>query len=317
MPVVACAARVTITAAHSRAHTATIYSDRATNRIGSPCGETTCAMSQSRPSIAHIHQQFATEENRMRIVTRWLAVPAAVLTLALAACGGGGAATPQPSATGPIAGADCADEVSGGRQVTFGSEGKADLYGVVFGTGTKGLVLGHQNGGSVCQWSYNAKQWAAQGYRVLAFDFSGFGASLGSQSDLVQNMTAATAFLRADGATSIVLIGASMGGTAAIAAGTVITPPVNGVVAISAPTSFGGVHADEAAGKLTVPVLYMAGEIESSFAANAQKMHDLSTKSPSRAVLIAPGAANHGVFLVMVGGSTEAQEALATFLKSV
>jgi pimeloyl-ACP methyl ester carboxylesterase len=154
----------------------------------------------------------------MRTLIRWLAVPTAVLTLAVAACGSD-AATPTPTPTGPIAGQDCPDDVAVGKQVRFGNDGRTDLFGVELGSGSKGVVLGHQNGGTVCQWIFEAREWAGQGYHVLVFDFGGFGASGGSSTGLVQDMTAATAFLRANGATSIVLIGGSMGGSAAIAAG--------------------------------------------------------------------------------------------------
>lgn len=151
---------------------------------------------------------------------------------------------------------------------------------------------------------------------MLAFDFGGFGASSASPPGLVQDMTAAAAFLRADGATSVVLIGGSMGGSAAIAAAAVITPPVNGAVGLSAPTNFGNANALDAAAKLTMPVLYLAGEFESSYVSGAQQMYDLSTKAAARTVLIAPGTANHGVSLVQPGGNAQAQQALTAFLKA-
>ncbi|MFD0597814.1 alpha/beta fold hydrolase [Catellatospora coxensis] len=152
---------------------------------------------------------------------RRLALLAAAAAVALAGCSGGDPA-PAPSPTGLNAGAAC-ELPPGARQTRFGEHG-ADLGGVLLGSGRTGIVLAHQNGGDVCQWAPYASELAAQGYRVLAFDFGGFGVSTAGDADNPQQVTAAAAALRADGATGIVLIGASMGGTAVLAAAPAVSP---------------------------------------------------------------------------------------------
>ncbi|WP_155370418.1 alpha/beta hydrolase [Catellatospora vulcania] len=233
---------------------------------------------------------------------RRLALLAAAAAVALAGCSGGdpvpAPSPPAPSPAGLNAGANC-DLPAGTRQTRFGDHG-ADLGGVILGSGTTGVVLAHQNGGDVCQWVPYAFELAGKGYRVLAFDFGGFGVSTSGELDNPQQVAAAAATLRADGATSIVLIGASMGGTAVLAAAPTVTPAPVAVVALSAPVLFGA-DASQAAPKLTMPVFYAAGEFESSFADSARELHGLTPKTTAKELLIVP-TDWHGVFLLSLGG---------------
>ncbi|GIF99792.1 alpha/beta fold hydrolase [Catellatospora citrea] len=245
---------------------------------------------------------------------RRLALLAAAAAVALAGCSGGDP-VPAPSPTGLNAGATCGLP-AGARQTRFGDHG-ADLGGVILGSGKTGIVLAHQNGGDVCQWLPYAFELAGKGYRVLMFDFGGFGVSTRGELDTPQQVAAAAAALRADGATSIVLIGASMGGTAVLAAAPTLTPAPVAVVALSAPVLFGA-DASAAAPKLTMPVLYAAGEFESSFADSARELYGLTPKTTVKELLIVP-TDWHGVLLVSLGGpaATDTVRAkLAEFLQA-
>lgn len=245
---------------------------------------------------------------------RRLALLAAAAAVALAGCSGGDP-VPAPSPTGLNAGAAC-ELPAGARQTRFGEHG-ADLGGVILGSGKTGIVLAHQNGGDVCQWLPYAIELAGRGYRVLTFDFGGFGVSTAGGASTPQQVAAAAATLRADGATGIVLIGGSMGGTAVLAAAPTVTPAPLAVVALSAPALFGA-NALDAAPKLTMPVLYAAGEFESSFADNARELHGLTPKTTVKELLIVP-TDWHGVNLLALGGpaATDTVRAkLAEFLKA-
>ena len=102
----------------------------------------------------------------------------------------------------------------------------ADVYGVEVGAGTTGVVLGHQFFSDHCELMGFARELAQRGYRVLAIDFRGYGDSAGGVNGrLDRDVAAAVARLRADGATRIKLVGASMGGTAVLAAGVVDLTP--------------------------------------------------------------------------------------------
>lgn len=245
---------------------------------------------------------------------RRLALLAAAAAVTLAGCSGGDPA-PAPSPTGLNAGTAC-ELPAGARQTRFGDHG-ADLGGVVLGSGKTGIVLAHQNGGDVCQWMPYAIELAGQGYRVLAFDFGGFGVSTAGDVGNPQQVVAAAATLRADGATSIVLIGASMGGTAVLAAAPTVSPAPVAVAALSAPSVFSA-NALDAAPKLTMPVFYAAGEFEASFADSARELHGLTPKTTTKELVIAP-TDWHGVYLLTPGGSAATDTVrtkLAEFLKA-
>jgi pimeloyl-ACP methyl ester carboxylesterase len=210
------------------------------------------------------------------------------------------ATTAAPATSGPaLAGAHCPAYAAGGTQVRFADAGGATLAGIVLGTGARGVVLAHQTRADVCQWLPFARELATAGYRVLAFDFAGYGASDpgGPASTVAADVTAATAYLRGQGVRSVVLVGASMGGTAVVAAAATIAPTVSGVVSLSGPAFFGGVDAKAAAAKLTAPVLYAAGTRDTDFADSAQAMYDATPPATKRTLLLVPSA-EHGVDFV-------------------
>jgi pimeloyl-ACP methyl ester carboxylesterase len=251
--------------------------------------------------------------------SRGWAVLAAALVLSLgSACGGGtpagGVPTTHASSTHaePVAGAGCPSDASGGRQVRFGK----DLGGLVFGTGRTGVVLSHQAGGGLCQWVPYGKALAKQGYRVLAFDFPGSGSSILSTAALDEAVTSAAGFLRTDGATRVVLIGASMGGTASLAAAVEISPPVAGVVSVSGPTIYDQTQAIDAAPKLAVPVLYVVAEDDDpSFVASAYQLYRLTPASDPRKLVVLPSG-GHGVQLLNADPNAPAAPEVTKFLRT-
>jgi hypothetical protein len=242
---------------------------------------------------------------------------AAALTLLLAGCGGDDGGTPvaAPSPTGPVPGADCPGMAEGtsAKAVHFGASGATNLAGLIGGTGTAGVVLAHQAEADLCQWILGFNELIGKGYKVLAFDFHGHGASESSEVGFDDDVVAAAATLRADGATSIVLIGASMGGTFSIAAAPKITPPVAGVVSVSAPLAYGGVSAQQAAATVAVPILYVANENDGIIGDAATELKAASTASPDAQALVTSGAI-HGVPLVIDGGDAKIRAALFAFL---
>ncbi len=176
-------------------------------------------------------------------------------------------------------------------------------------------MLSHQAEGSLCEWAPYAAELARRGYRVLAFDFPGLGYS--SETVTGQGLdgavVAAAAFLRGQGASTIVLIGASMGGTASLVAATEVRPAVAGVISVSGPALYQDAAASKAAPKLTVPVLYAAGRADDAFARDAQTLYDATPATTDRRLVIV-GAGLHGVDLVADGSEVEA--AVTAFLSA-
>ena len=79
------------------------------------------------------------------------------------------------------------------------------------------MVLAHMRGADRSTWEPFAEVAAGNGFRVLTFDFRGYGGSDGERDTLLDvDLTAAVEHLQREGAEHIVVMGASMGGTATI-----------------------------------------------------------------------------------------------------
>ena len=93
----------------------------------------------------------------------------------------------------------------------------ADLYG----QGTRAVVLAHGGRFNKESWQDQARALADEGFRVLAIDFRGFGCSTGpGQADFdnapfENDVLGAVHYLRAHGAKTVSVVGASFGGGAA------------------------------------------------------------------------------------------------------
>ena len=97
--------------------------------------------------------------------------------------GQGPATTPAPTTTVAAISKSCLGAAERGNLFRFTTGDGATLAGVVLGTGGSGLVLGHQLGSDLCEWLPQARAFARRGYRVLLFDFAGFGDSQHGPAD--------------------------------------------------------------------------------------------------------------------------------------
>jgi pimeloyl-ACP methyl ester carboxylesterase len=173
-------------------------------------------------------------------------------------------------------------------------------FGGTRANGRTTIVLAHQSDGSLCDWTKGARQLVAAGYFVVAFDFRGYGDSRGSRNSgrFPADYAAAVRTARLLGARKVVLVGASMGGTAALVAGANIRPRVDGVVSLSGPTSYRRLDALRTAPRLTAPALFLAAELDTSFAdfpGDARQLY-AATGSESKRLEIVPGG-RHGINL--------------------
>jgi pimeloyl-ACP methyl ester carboxylesterase len=105
--------------------------------------------------------------------------------------------------------------------VSFPSEDGGVVYADVYGEGDRAVVLAHGGRFNKESWEKQARTLAAAEFRVLAFDFRGYGKSRGpGQSDpmsapLHLDVLAAVRYMRKAGAKSVSVVGGSMGGGAA------------------------------------------------------------------------------------------------------
>jgi pimeloyl-ACP methyl ester carboxylesterase len=98
-------------------------------------------------------------------------------------------------------------------------------------------------------------------YTVLTFDFRGYGESTGDkQFDRIDtDLESAFEYMRdALSIEEIFIIGASMGGTAALIAGERLS--VAGIVSISSPSQFPPLDAEATVGGITAPKLFITSE---------------------------------------------------------
>ena len=210
------------------------------------------------------------------------------------------AATAAPPTTVAAAAKGCLTAAEAARVFQFPTSDGATLIGLTMGRGRIGLVFGHQLGSDLCEWLPQARGFARRGYRVLVFDFAGFGDSRpGPDSRVDTDVVAATAELRRRGADRVVLVGSSMGGTAVLSAATRIRPPVAGVVSLSGASSFGGVDAEGAMARLRVPVLFVVGADDQHFTEQARLMYRAARVADKR-LLVVPGG-GHGTSMLEFG----------------
>ncbi len=238
---------------------------------------------------------------------RRLLLLAALLALAASTAG----AAPQRS------GHEC---VRGG-ELWFNAADGTKLVGHRFGKGTTAVILGHQSDGDLCEWLPYARRLAGKGYFVFPIDFRGHGFSQlrtgPAANRLASDLEAATKALRKLGKKKVFLVGASMGGIAALAAGASVRPPVDGVVSISSPARFMGMDAVASAPRLRIPVLYLAATGDDNagydFSKDAEAMF-AKTAAANKRLQLLPGSA-HGVGLV--AGSARAKALVEGFLSSL
>jgi len=170
-----------------------------------------------------------------------------------------------------------------------------------WGTGTTAVVLVHQSGADLCQWAPYATRLASLGYRALALDLRGAGRSqyrpLPAGLRFSADIAATVKEARREGAKRVFVVGASLGGNAAVVAAANIRPLIDGVVSLSAPASF-RLDAVTAAKHLQVPALFAAAEVDEGgiYATDAKTMFD-ATPVTDKSVAIVPGG-KHGVALV-------------------
>ena len=185
----------------------------------------------------------------------------------LAACGEAPSSTPSPEAIAT------AESVS--RDVVINApysttpekedderDAPIALDGRIFGRGPTGVILAHMRPADQTSWFPFATMLAATGkFTVMTFDFRGYGDSTGEKEfDRIDtDLDAAYAYMRDTlGQSKIFLVGASMGGTAALVVAT--REHVAGVVTISAADEFLALDAVAAVPAISSPKLFITSK---------------------------------------------------------
>jgi dienelactone hydrolase len=226
----------------------------------------------------------------------------AMTIASLLGTGCSGAAEPsRPSTTSPspTGSPSPSEEPTPGRPVTFRTSDGIRIEGRLFGKGRVGVVLGHQIDGDQTDWWDFAEQLAGEGYAALSINFRGYcpGDEAGCSDDTGtegawHDLVAGTTWLRRHDAQRVVLIGASMGGTAAILAASDAGSHVDGVITLSAPSDCCGMvvtRGDVEA--VRGSMLFVAGRFDGDAPASARRLAGWAGSS-GEIVILASG--EHG-----------------------
>lgn len=198
--------------------------------------------------------------------------------------------------------------------VVFRTSDGVRLNGTQYGSGGSGVVLSHMLRRSQRDWAPFARRLAAGGYMALTFDFRGHGKSGGARdvSSIDRDVRAAAAYVRGQGARRLVLIGASMGGTASLEVAT--TERVDALAVISSPSSMSRaleVTRLELA-TLSMPSLWITSAGDGQTTEAMRRMYD-AIRGP-KTLHVYPGAA-HGTALFATTHGADLTKRLLAFLK--
>ena len=190
------------------------------------------------------------------------AVGVLAVLVTLCACGdGAGEPTPTPSSVATIRPADvplCLPD--GASAVNVGPEDDPTLVGIA-GSGARGVVLGPQSDGDVCQWARQLERLVDEGYLVATFTWS---------SDGERSFRDAVDALEGQGATDVAFVGASKGGMYAAALADDLDPVT--VVALGPPAQYDGHDARAAGSRYTGPLLVSASADDRNVTALSSKL---------------------------------------------
>lgn len=220
---------------------------------------------------------------------------------------------PAPDVAG-TPGAQSADPFPGEGPwlVEFETTDNISLKGTVFGNGPVTMVLAPMYPGEQAGWQTFAESAAEQGFRVLAFDFRGYGESDGdadwtkSPSDL----QAAVSFLRQNGANKIILMGAGQGGLAVLkVAG--MDEDIAGIAILSSPRRVDTFEiTDVDLASITVPSLWLAARQD--MLQDVEAMGE-AVGSSDKEVWIYETVGVHGIYLFETNDGPDIERRLFEF----
>ena len=198
-----------------------------------------------------------------------------------------------------------------GRDFPITTSDELNLEGRAWGTGTTFVVLAHMRPADMTSWFDFARLLADEGYTAIAFNFRGYGESEGNEGEfnVAADVRGAVDAALDAGADDVFIIGASMGGTGAIA--TAASDSIAGTVAISAPAEFGTLKAPVLVQLISGPLLLIAADEDGEAANDAL---DIASDKPDAEILVLPGA-QHGTNLFAEHG-VEITERILEFLEA-
>jgi pimeloyl-ACP methyl ester carboxylesterase len=186
------------------------------------------------------------------------------------------------------------------------------LRGHAYGAGKRWVILVHDEGQDSRAWRSITGDLSAQGFRALAFDLSGHGASDGPPSArrIRGDISAALDFARSHGAGRRSLIAAGAGATAALVAANGF-PGVQALIALSPRPSLPG-GSRSVLPETRAPKLIIVGSLDDRAAKNADAVF---RRSIGWAVVTSPPVRDQGTDLLASAWGDEVRERIVAFLR--
>jgi len=196
------------------------------------------------------------------------------------------------------------------REVSFPTADGGVIWADLYGTGDRGVVLAHGARFDKASWGKQAEALARAGFRVLAIDFRGYGQSRGGDKsapgsgEKYEDILAAARYLRENGAKTVGLIGASMGGGAAATASILARPGEIDRLILLAPVPVAEPE------RLTCPKLFVVSRGDGL----ATKVREQFEKAPEpKELMILEGSA-HAQFLFQTDQGERLMKKILEFL---
>jgi hypothetical protein len=228
---------------------------------------------------------------RYGAAVRFLVVAVAVAATALlAGCGGSSkSAAPQ----GPPLETECGDLPRGldAKPIWLHTPDGVRIYAATAGKGAKAVVLLHESQANLCGWLPTMQWLQNNGIRAVAIDMRGAGRSgPGRPSAYFHyglDMQAALDEARVEGSKDLFLMGASMGGAAALMYARALSG-LAGVVSLSGELRLPEAQLDgiDAVPKLRAPLLTIGSRQDGYFdAADSRKLHRAAGSADKQAAV--------------------------------
>jgi pimeloyl-ACP methyl ester carboxylesterase len=264
------------------------------------------------------------------VVFRGLAVATALIA---AACSGNtepSSDVGSPSSTAPPASLAPSPSIGpyleGSKLVRFSTTDGVELEGRLFGHGPVGVVLAHGNEPSAqATWYPFVRVLLKHGYEVLTFDFRGFcpGGTEGCSEGTVDgqgfplDVEAAVRYVRTQRVKEVFLIGASLGGHAAVDAASRPGLDLAGLIVLStsqfvAPGGSGNFLSRSLLGRIQVPKLFIAGRTDPILNGRDAELMYRASEEPKRFRELPTSL--HGASLLDPGAAPQAITAVLSFL---
>ena len=194
----------------------------------------------------------------------------------------------------------------------FQADDGTGLQGVVAGRGPAGVVLAPQSWQGLCGWLPFARQLGDLGFQAMAVDLPLLPLQNAAWDRFI---AAAVTHLRGRGASSIVLLGASLGGAASMVASAHVVPPVEGVVSFSGERRVAGLDADRARTGSSVLIVIIASENDHYLNAHDARALSAESGAADKQLVILPGSA-HGTAILDGPDGSGVRALVVGFLRS-